>query len=76
MRRRGKPRPFAAVGARLAEIRRERGLSLLRAAVLMNTSVDHLHLLEQGYHGAQLRFLIRMAEAYETTVSKMLEGVC
>lgn len=60
------------VGENLRKIRTDLGLSLKDAAALTGMAAPNLHNLESGRNAARLDTLMRLADAYRTTVASLV----
>lgn len=63
------------LGGQLRALRRQRGLSLNEVAGRAQLSLGFLSQMERGLSSPTLRDLIRVAEALETSLGQLLEGV-
>ena len=65
----------SAVGARVAEVRRERGLTQENLAERVGVELVTIHRIERGKVGAALERLASVAAALEVPVGAFFEGI-
>ena len=63
-----------AVGERLRELRKGKGLSQEAMAELLNTSKTHYGNMERGKKGVSVDFLLEIAEAFHVSTDYLLTG--
>ena len=63
------------VGERIASLRKAKGLTQLRLALLCETTQSYISDLEVGRRNPSLIILDRIAEALDCTLSELLLGV-
>jgi len=63
------------IGRRCRHLRQERGLSQLDMVRRFDFSLSHYQKIERGVLDPRLTTLARIAEAFEVSLSALLEGV-
>lgn len=67
--------PDTLLGARLRDLRTERGYSQVTLALLLNTQANRVSNWETGHVVPKLELLQRIAAVYNITVSELLADV-
>lgn len=65
----------ARIGASVAAVRRDRGLTQTALAASSGVTRPYLNRLEAGHRNPTVVVLVRLAHALETTVQTLVEGV-
>ena len=65
---------YIALGQRIRDLRRKRGLTQEKLAELVDLSVPYISHLERGTKKPSLAVLIRLAECLGVTVDRLLSG--
>jgi transcriptional regulator with XRE-family HTH domain len=63
------------LGRRCRQLRKQRGLSQLDMVRTFDFSLSHYQKIERGDLDPRLSTLVKLAEAFSTTVSHLLEGL-
>lgn len=63
------------LGARIKQLRKERGWTLRDMVVLHGFHLSHWQAFEKGNRGISLPSLLKIAEVYSLTVSELLNGI-
>lgn len=63
------------LGARVKELRRERGLTQEATATKAGLDVKHIQAIEAGDSNVTTASLVGLARAFETTLAELLLGV-
>lgn len=65
---------YIALGQRIRDLRRKRGLTQEQLAELADLSTPYVSHLERGSKKASLAVLVRLAESLEVTADQLLSG--
>jgi transcriptional regulator with XRE-family HTH domain len=63
------------LGKRCRTIRQRKGMSLMDVVKNHEVSLSHLQKIERGVLDVRLSTLLKLAEAYEVSLSTLLKGV-
>lgn len=63
------------LGERCRKLRQRRGLSLMDVVKNNDISLSHLQKIERGVLDPRMSTLMKLAEAYDVTLSGLLRGV-
>ena len=65
---------YIALGQRIRDLRRKRGLTQEQLAELADLSVPYISHLERGTKTPSLAVLVRLADSLDVTVDRLLSG--
>ncbi len=68
-------RPHRVIGRKVRDARYSAGLTQWAAATATGVSSSYIAQVELGYYCPSIPVLVKLAGAYGTTVSVMLEGI-
>jgi transcriptional regulator with XRE-family HTH domain len=66
---------YAAIGQRIAKLRRDRGLTQAQFAELLNISIKHCSAVERGASSFSLEKMIEVATFFDCSTDYLLRGI-